>query len=111
MTEKFKAKLEKERERLTKEIGHYQQEDPYLHDRSGETLDDAVSDIEGHDRLKATEAELNKALKEVNKALARIEKGTYGVCENCGQKIPEARLEIMPTAGLCLSCQEKKKRA
>ncbi len=46
-------------------------------------------------------------LVEVQQALARIDNGTYGMCSNCGQPIPEKRLEAIPWATLCLTCESK----
>src|SRR5258708_9820160 len=43
-------------------------------------------------------------LAEVQQALARIENGTYGICSNCGQPIPEKRLEAIPLATFCRAC-------
>ncbi|WP_353813322.1 TraR/DksA family transcriptional regulator [Agromyces sp. SYSU T00266] len=43
-------------------------------------------------------------LTDVDRALARIDDGTYGVCERCGNKITVARLEARPTATLCIDC-------
>ena len=40
-------------------------------------------------------------------ALARIDDGTYGVCVDCGQPIPDARLEVRPEAARCIADQEK----
>ena len=45
-------------------------------------------------------------LAQVNAALQRIEQGTYGICDNCGQPINEKRLEALPWASLCLKCEE-----
>lgn len=39
-------------------------------------------------------------------ALQRIDEGSYGKCERCGQEIPIERLEARPTATLCVSCQQ-----
>ena len=44
-------------------------------------------------------------LAEVQQALVRIENGTYGICSNCGEPIPEKRLEAIPWATLCLTCE------
>jgi DnaK suppressor protein len=44
-------------------------------------------------------------LVEVQQALARIDNGTYGICTNCGQPIPEERLEAIPWASLCVTCE------
>ena len=39
-------------------------------------------------------------------ALEKIEAGTYGKCENCGQDIPAERLEAVPAATLCVACKQ-----
>jgi DnaK suppressor protein len=44
-------------------------------------------------------------LNDIDQALKRLEKGTYGVCTDCGENIQPARLEIMPAAALCIECQ------
>jgi DnaK suppressor protein len=41
---------------------------------------------------------------EVARALAKLDEGTYGVCDSCGGAIPEGRLEIHPWAVLCVTC-------
>ena len=45
-----------------------------------------------------------KKLKQIDEALAKIENGTYGTCEECGEEIPVARLKILPFAKLCIDC-------
>jgi RNA polymerase-binding protein DksA len=44
-------------------------------------------------------------LDDVDAALARIEAGKYGICANCGKKIPSARLEARPESILCIECK------
>ena len=46
-------------------------------------------------------------LDSVNKALDRIQNGTYGVCEMCSQKIDEDRLDIIPESSLCFYCSKQ----
>lgn len=46
-------------------------------------------------------------LVEVEKALKRIEDGTYGKCVSCGKDIPHERLEALPDAKTCIGCQQK----
>lgn len=108
----FKQILETDKEKLTKEIGIYKNEDPYLekNDRA-ETSDDSVAQIEGHDRLTATKIELELSLKDTEAALKRIEEGEFGKCLNCGQSISVERLEAIPTAFFCTGCQGKKKES
>jgi RNA polymerase-binding transcription factor len=47
---------------------------------------------------------LKESLAEVEHALGKLEAGTYGLCENCGQPIAPARLEAKPAARLCINC-------
>lgn len=44
------------------------------------------------------------------RALARIEDGTYGVCESCGNPIGKARLQAFPRATLCMVCKQREER-
>ncbi len=46
----------------------------------------------------------------VEKALKKIEKETYGLCENCGKEISHKRLEAIPWAEYCIDCQELKEK-
>jgi len=46
-------------------------------------------------------------LAEVNDALDRIGRGTFGRCENCGREISRARLEALPYARYCIRCAQK----
>ena len=48
---------------------------------------------------------------QVEAALARIDAGTYGTCVDCGQPIPDARLEVRPEAARCIADQEKAEAA
>lgn len=57
------------------------------------------------DRLSLT-LSLEKRLAEVEEALIKIKKGTFGTCQKCGVKIDKKRLEAVPTAKLCLACKK-----
>jgi DnaK suppressor protein len=50
------------------------------------------------------------ALDKIEFALQRIADGEYGVCEDCGKKIPESRLEAIPYASVCVQCAEIQER-
>lgn len=60
------------------------------------------------DRL-SMEHTLELDLKDVTKALERIEKGTYGICQYCQKPIEEKRLLVRPTSSSCVSCKKKLK--
>lgn len=49
-------------------------------------------------------------LKEIDDALKRIDEGTYGICEECGEKIAAGRLKAMPFTRLCVNCQANLER-
>jgi len=49
---------------------------------------------------------LERTLRQVEHALRRFDKGTYGICEECGRAINPDRLKALPHATLCLSCKK-----
>ncbi len=51
-----------------------------------------------------------KKLLQIDDALDRIEENGYGLCEECGVKIPTQRLKVLPFAKFCVDCQEKQER-
>jgi DnaK suppressor protein len=53
----------------------------------------------------ALSAQARAAVEDIDHALAKIESGTYGTCERCGQPIPRARLKALPQARLCVACK------
>lgn len=68
---------------------------------------DIGSDASGMELMLGLASNQQKLLQQVNDALARIEDGTYGFCQMCGKPIPQARLEAIPEAELCLNCADK----
>ena len=50
----------------------------------------------------------SRRLQSVEEALDRLERGTFGLCQDCGRAIEEKRLRAIPWAQLCLNCQEAK---
>ena len=54
--------------------------------------------------VEALVGSLRDTLNDIEDALRKIDDGTYGVCEQCGGPIGEARLEAMPGARLCITC-------
>ena len=59
----------------------------------------------GYEREQALTSLLDGRLCDIDNALARIERGTYGTCDGCSQQIPPRRLEALPFAILCVQCQ------
>lgn len=50
-------------------------------------------------------AQARATVVEIDRALQKIEDGTYGICEQCGNVIPDARLQALPYAALCVTCK------
>lgn len=57
------------------------------------------------DRLMVVANDAQARVAAIDAALGRVEAGTYGVCESCHRPIPEARLEALPEATLCVACK------
>lgn len=70
------------------------------------------ADVDAYEREKtwALIQRLQAKLESVERAILAAERGTYGVCEGCGQRIDPARLEILPETTMCLDCQRKFER-
>ena len=72
-------------------------------------IDQATTDIEQSMRMRLRNRE-TLYIKKVNEALKRIEEGTFGDCDDCGEDIELRRLEARPTATLCVFCKEEQER-
>jgi RNA polymerase-binding protein DksA len=114
--DEFKTALLEERKRVTNTI-------EYLHEENPGSLEDETGDVapDNHlgDMATATfDRELDYTLEEnaegvlaaIDAALARIDAGTYGKCQNCGQGISPERLEAIPWATRCIDCKRKEER-
>jgi DnaK suppressor protein len=71
---------------------------------SGDSVDLASLEINQNSLVKVGKRELNH-LKKIDVALKKIEEGTYGECESCGEQIGVARLLARPVAQLCIDCK------
>ena len=69
----------------------------------------AASEVFAQQRDLALRGKSGKGLDLVDSALARLDAGTYGSCQRCGQPIPAERLEVLPWAAFCLACQQLEK--
>jgi DnaK suppressor protein len=101
-----RRELERERAALREEMGDltHVTRDPDatigFGKRVGEGTTEAITRIE---RVGAATA-LESKLRDVERALAKLDDGTYGLCDNCGRVIPAARLEARPSSVLCAPC-------
>jgi len=112
---RFRRLLEEERERLRQELEE-------IEARAARALEtEAAGELSGYDEHPADMASetferekdlaigenIASLLAKVQNALAKIERGTYGVCDICERPIKRARLAAIPFATLCVECQGK----
>jgi DnaK suppressor protein len=72
-------------------------------------IDQATTDVEQSMRMRLRNREL-LYLKKIDEALSRIEDGCFGECDCCGSDIEVRRLEVRPTATLCIACKEDEEK-
>ena len=75
-------------------------------DSTGDSADAAFDS--GNEEVASQLAELEaRELRQIERALARMKQGTYGLCEVCQTKIPVARLNALPFSTTCVNCQRE----
>lgn len=116
---KFKILLLKQKEVLEKELGSIAKRDPNQKDNWNTVFpsfepdnfdeEEAAGEVQEYINRLPLEHSLELRLREINKAIERIKKGTYGKCANCDSNISQKRLQILPETEICLKCKNKKK--
>lgn len=99
--------LDKERQDLLEEIERLRD---LLKTETDASTQDGDPDIYERERNLAFLEAAEQRLEAVERAIRTLEKGTYGLCERCGRQIEPERLEALPDAALCLSCQREVER-
>jgi RNA polymerase-binding transcription factor DksA len=105
-------KLEALKQRLHDDIAILNQKDgdrtPYGGDF--ESLVTAAQLASQHETDELLRRRLERRLTELDHVVRRLEQGNYGLCEQCGEQIPEERLEAKPDTTLCMPCQRQRER-
>ena len=118
-TTEFRARLEDERRRITDAIEYLASENPgNMQDELGELGGRGPDNHLGDMATVTFDRELDEGLGEgaqqtlaqIDRALARVDEGTYGTCERCGEPIAEERLRVRPWATLCIDDQRRADR-
>jgi len=104
--DKFKALLEDEKRKILTHLEELSDdaEEGLAESGMGDPADIASAEINQAALTKIGKREAY-LLKKIDHALAKIEEGTYGECENCGEEIGVARLTARPVAQLCIDCK------
>jgi DnaK suppressor protein len=111
-----RSRLEAERKRIQDELGQLTSSGTHPMDERregspfGKREEEATESMELEKRL-ALENRLRSLLTELERAIQKLNDGTYGNCDVCGMAIDPARLEVLPQAILCMSCRQKTKNA
>lgn len=116
-TEKFRKRLLEEKDRLVAELQELQEENlgESQSEMSGENsfenhLADSGTATFERERDLSLERNISDMLHKVDDALKRIDNGDFAVCESCGRRISEERLNALPYVNLCIECQEREER-
>jgi DnaK suppressor protein len=114
--ESIKNKLEEEKTHLEQELQKIASKNPHNPDdwkakfeETGDDESDSASEVVKFGLNLTLEKTLEKSLKDVEKALTRIDKKDYGVCKYCQQGINPKRLLARPTSSACIPCKTKLK--
>jgi len=101
--------LKQEEERLQKQIAQQETFVQVTQLQLGDEGDRASQHIE-HSHQQAVLNQLRQTLVQVQAARARLDAGTYGICDDCARPIPSERLQAIPYATFCVTCQSKRER-
>jgi RNA polymerase-binding transcription factor DksA len=107
ITEQEKATLEKERAETLVELDRLRE---YLRSEVDPDEEEADPDIYEREKTLALIRTWENKLASIEQALRLAEKGTYGICESCGEKIDPARLEALPHTTFCVKCKSQMER-
>ena len=105
--------LRSRRDELLAELGDVTavERDPHASVSFGKRIGEGTTEaVERLNRV-GTARELAAMLEDVDRALVKIEDGTYGICDRCGRLIPEARLEARPWSVRCVDCATLRSRS
>jgi DnaK suppressor protein len=103
----IRKRLEEERASLRDQIealgvDNQNQQDDY---GVGNHMADDATEVFTRERNIALRNNAQELLGQVEAALRRLDEGSYGVCARCGREIATERLEALPSATLCITCQ------
>jgi len=107
--EYFKGVLQEERRVLLEEAGKTVSEMTADNTNFPDPNDRATQESDRNFELRIRDRE-RRLLNKISEALERIEDGSFGVCELCGEEISEARLKARPVTTLCIDCKMEEER-
>jgi RNA polymerase-binding protein DksA len=110
---KMEAELKQEHERLKNDLEEFTKQNPrnredYIttFENIGDKEDENAEEVATYSTNLSLERSMESALRDVDRALERMAKGTYGVCKYCSKEISEKRLEARPSSSSCIECKK-----
>ncbi|HLD27482.1 MAG TPA: TraR/DksA C4-type zinc finger protein [Patescibacteria group bacterium] len=101
----MKQVLLSRKDKIKQQLANFAQKDPNQEENYnsnfpdfGEKEDENAAEVADFEKNLSLEGNLEQSLEMINRALSKIEDGTYGICEKTGEPIGEERLRVMPTA-------------
>jgi DnaK suppressor protein len=107
--EEIRRSLEDRRQELGAELGRLTE--PPTEGAAvsfGKRVGDGTSEAVERLSTTATARSISASITDIDRALEKIESGTYGLCDGCGERIGDARLEALPAASLCVDCASRR---
>jgi DnaK suppressor protein len=101
---KEKEDLEKSLSRIARAVDKKEGDYEATFEDIGTDKDDNATEVDQYAGNVSVESSLEKQLQDILDALKRIERGTYGFCENCRKEIDIERLRANPSAKTCIKC-------
>lgn len=102
-----KGKLENQLAQISTKNIHNPEDYNAVFPQFGEKEEDNATEVAQYSDNLTLERTLESALRDVNKALESIKKGTYGTCKYCKKLIDERRLLARPTSSSCIGCKKQ----
>ncbi|MCL7487636.1 MAG: RNA polymerase-binding protein DksA [Desulfobulbaceae bacterium] len=106
---KFKDQLEEMKEKIINDVEQTLSEMTTQNGNIPDPNDRATVESDRNFELRIRDRE-RKLMNKIEEALGRIDEGTYGICEGCGEDIAEKRLEARPVAKFCIDCKTKQEQ-
>ena len=109
--EEMKNRLEEKRKSVVEGLESFARENKEIKDdfetkfpHLGDHMDENALEVSDYENKLSVEHNLENDLKKIDRALEKIENGSYGLCEKCGGEINPERIEALPEAVECMKC-------
>lgn len=105
----LKERLIKDKKKSLDQIEQLKKEDPFSdpdHASDNAAIDTDVREQLGHETVEAEIKDLEEKIKNIDEALLRMNKNSYGICLRCKKSIPVERLKLLPESAYCVDCEK-----